>query len=770
MKRYSFFRILILTSVSLIFTGLILTFVVSFSFYQYNFNKTVQEKTHILKTISDTIAGPLLTFRETLHPLVVENVFQKSLEIPGVMFVRSFDNVNKIIIISGNPKESVTKIENSPVFKRDISIRDGVFNGEKIKEFSVKARDGSNLWMGFSFKDIKKDLLINAAVLGATAALLILATAFIIFFVFRRFLIIPLISLLAAFEKLKNKDYGARLGDSPVLEIQGVFQSFNRMVQNLSDSYQSLKLAELETKKSERLTRSLLNAAPLCIKWFDKNGNIISINKAGREEHFLEGKSEEEIKKWNYLDCVDESYQPMVKDKMSAALKGETSSFEMKHKAGSSRSEWCFANLTPVRDENDDVTNVLFLSRNITQDKMIGAEREKNIKKTEETKSALFNILEDIKESERKFQEERDRSQAIISSMGEGLLVIDAKQQIILINKTAQSLLNTSIDEITGKNIANIITFLKKDQEISPEEQLINQMFRTGDTVTIEMEDDLYLKTSSGRKFPVEIIISPLRGDGITAGVIVFRDITKEKLLDEAKSSFISIASHQLRTPLTSIRWYAEMLGSEDAGPLNENQKNFVSRVYGSALKLNEVINLLLSLARIESGRTGKEICKIDLIAFTNDITKELEPQFKQKNINVALVPPTEKLTEINYDASMLRQIVTNLLSNSIRYTENNGKIEIKIEKGENKIIYSVKDDGIGIPASQQGKIFQKFFRADNASAAVPDGSGLGLALVRALIEMNNGSVWFKSPAAWIDASGKEEKKGTAFYFTINLQ
>lgn len=256
--RYSFARILILTSALLVLMGIILTLGISFGFYQYNFNKTVQEKTHILKIISDAVAGPLLTFREPLHPLVIENVFRKSLEVPGVMFMRSFNSADKTIIISSDPKEAGVKIENLPALKREISVRDGIFNGEEIKEFSVKARDGSNLWMGFSFKDVKKNILINAVVLGATAALLIIATAFVIFFVFRRFLIIPLIALLAAFEKLKNKDYGARLGDSPVSEIQGVFQSFNKMVQNLSDSYQSLKSAELETKKSEKLFRSLV--------------------------------------------------------------------------------------------------------------------------------------------------------------------------------------------------------------------------------------------------------------------------------------------------------------------------------------------------------------------------------------------------------------------------------------------------------------------------------------------------------------------------------
>ncbi|MEK7123603.1 MAG: PAS domain S-box protein, partial [Patescibacteria group bacterium] len=362
--------------------GIILTSGVSFIFYRYNFDKIVKEKTHILKIISDAVAGPLLTFREPLHPLIIENVFQKSLEVPGVMFVRSFDSANKTIIISSDPRETGIKIENLPELKRDISIRDSIFNGEKIKEFSVKARDGTNLWMGFSFKDTEKDILINAVVLGVSAALLIIITVLVIFFIFRRFLITPFLSLSAAFEKLKNKDYETRLADSPISEIQKIFQSFNEMVQNLSNSYQSLKSAEMETKKSEKLFRSLLDSAPLCIKWFDKNGGLISINKSGREEHYLEGKTEEEIKNWKYLDSIDEAYRPMVKEKMDSALIGETSSFEMKHAAGASREQWCAAEITPVKNDDGDISNILFISRGLTKEKMINAEREKNIKKT----------------------------------------------------------------------------------------------------------------------------------------------------------------------------------------------------------------------------------------------------------------------------------------------------------------------------------------------------------------------------------------------------
>ncbi len=552
---------------------------------------------------------------------------------------------------------------------------------------------------------------------------------------------------------------------SPIKDKDGKVKS----VLFLSSDITALKRAELEAKQNEQMFKTLLDATPLCIKWFDKNGNLISINKDGREEHFLEKLNDEEIKKWDYMSCIDADYRDKVKEKFEAALKGIKENILMKHIPGTSKSTWCQSEFIPVKNERGGVDYMLFLSKDVTQEKLIEEKRKKSQERMEETKIALFNILEDVKESEKNLKEERDKSQAIISSIGEGLLVINTRYEIILINKKAEELLEIKSAEALNKDIRKIFTIFKKDQELASEEYPITKTFKDEETIMVRIEDDFYYKNLSGKKYPIEMVITPLRGNGITAAIIVFQDISREKDLDEAKSSFISIASHQLRTPLTSIRWYTEMLNSEDVGPLNENQKSFVSRVYGSALKLNEVINLLLSLARIESGKTGKEINKIELIAFTNDILKELESQFKQKNIDVKLIPPIEIMADINYDVSMLRQIVTNLLSNSIRYTNNNGKIEIKIEKDKDKIIYSVKDDGIGIPANQQDKIFQKFYRADNASTAVPDGSGLGLSLVKALIEMNKGSVWFKSPTVWTDESGKEESKGTTFYFTLPI-
>ncbi len=533
----------------------------------------------------------------------------------------------------------------------------------------------------------------------------------------------------------------------------------------------ALKKAEIEAKRNEAMFRALLDATPLCIKWFGAKGNLISINKSGREEHFLEKLSEEEIKKWNYWDCIEKEYHPLVKEKMDLALKGAPGEFLMKHVPGTSKSAWCQSALVPVKDEKEKVNYILFISRDVTQEKSIEEERKEFLKKTEDTKVALFNILEDAKESEKNLKEERDRSQGIISSMGEGLFVVDGKCNIALMNAAAEKLFGVKAEESIGKHWRDLIMVYQGETETPKEKCFVLDVLKENKTIDIGLEDNFYFKNNLGKKFPVIVTITPLYIGKDAHAIVVFQDVGREKALEEARTSFISIASHQLRTPLTSIRWYAEMLDAGDAGALNENQKDFVKRVYSGALKLNEVINLLLTLARIESGKTESEPVEINLVSFTEDAFKELEPQIKQKKLEVKIIQPDEKQPPtVKFDASMLRQIVVNLLSNSIRYTDISGKIEVEIKKEQREIIYSVKDDGIGIPENRQDKIFSKFFRAENAINKVPDGSGLGLSLVKSLVELNNGKIWFESPATWVGEGGKEEKKGAVFHFTVPIK
>jgi len=541
---------------------------------------------------------------------------------------------------------------------------------------------------------------------------------------------------------------------SPIKDKDGNVKS----VLFLSDDITALKHAELEAKKNEQMFHTLIDETPLCIKWFDNAGKLLSVNKGGREEHFLTDKTDEEVRNWDYMGCIDEGYRPLVADKMSAALRGETNSFEIKHVPETSKGIWCLSTLTPVKDNLGKVAYVLFLSRDITDEKIIDEERKKNLEKSEETKAALFNILDDVKESEKTVKDERDRSSAIISSIGENLLVINKDYKIVLMNAVAEKTIGLASDKVIGQDIRKIIGVFKGDKLIAEEDRPLEKVIKKGIALNINLEDNFYYQISNGAKFPVMLISTPLVRDGdISGAVLVFRDITKEKTLDESKSSFISIASHQLRTPLTSMRWFSEMLIGGDAGPLSEEQKHFVERIYEATDRMIDLVNLLLQIARVEAGRIKVESIRLSIKDITESVVESLKSNLDEKFQNVEIITNPDPFPLIFLDQDIIWQVIQNLISNASRYSQENKTIQISIIKKGDVIEYSVRDQGIGIPIDQRVRLFEKFFRAENALKMVPEGSGLGLSLVKSLVEGWGGKIWFES----------EEGKGATFFFTI---
>ncbi|MBI5306217.1 PAS domain-containing protein [Candidatus Wolfebacteria bacterium] len=377
---------------------------------------------------------------------------------------------------------------------------------------------------------------------------------------------------------------------------------------------------------------------------------------------------------------------------------------------------------------------------------------EQNVQ-LESTETAMLNLLEDSQELE-------ERMSAIVSSMGEGLIVIDSDLKIILINSTAEKLLEISLEKAVGRKIIEIVSLLKGQEKVIVENLPVVKTLKTGEIVNIDLVDNYYYQLASGKKFPVILTDTPLIGNGITGAVVVFKDATNEKKLDESRSSFISIASHQLRSPLTIVRWYTEMLRDGDIGQLNDEQKKFLSQIYDSVLKLNDTINTLLFLARVESKQIKIAPSKFNILQFTQAVIDGFKLLTEEKKLNLTVDANVEsKDLDIFINQSFLDQVVANLLSNAIRYTKEKGNIRIKIERRDKEIAYSVQDDGIGIPENQKNRIFEKFFRAENAKEKVADGNGLGLVLAKNLVELWGGKIWFES----------EENKGTKFYFTIPI-
>jgi|GEM_PF-1977028 len=382
---------------------------------------------------------------------------------------------------------------------------------------------------------------------------------------------------------------------------------------------------------------------------------------------------------------------------------------------------------------------------------------------------AVNRILSDIDRSQEDLRGMTHRSNAIIAAMGEGLLVVDTDRKIILVNKKAEDILGVPIPQLTGKPFGRVISFEYEDKRKNTDIDPLSDLFEKHMSVYFKMTDGIVLKTEKGQAFPVELVLTPLKGAELeTIGAImVFRNITKQKHLDEAKSNFIAIASHQLRTPLTSIRWYAEMMTSKNFGDLNKEQDEFMAKIYKGSLRLNDIIKVLLSLAQSESKGLGDlDMQLLDFEEVCKESVNMFEEVVRRKDLKITIhAAPYDK--EIYFDRLLLHQVIDNMVSNAVNYSEKGGQIELSVAYTETEIVVSVKDDGIGIPKQQQGDIFTRFFRADNARVHVADGSGLGLTFARSLVEGWKGKIWFESPIAWTNQKGETRMAGSAFYFNV---
>ena len=248
-------------------------------------------------------------------------------------------------------------------------------------------------------------------------------------------------------------------------------------------------------------------------------------------------------------------------------------------------------------------------------------------------------------------------------------------------------------------------------------------------------------------------------------------DVTKEMEVDKAKSEFVSLASHQLRTPLSTINWYAEMLESGDAGPLTEKQHEFLKEIYLGSQRMVGLVNALLNVSRLELGRLTVEPSLTDLPTLSKTIISELKPIIEKNQLTVT-EQYGESLPLANVDPKLISIVFQNLLTNAVKYTEEKGVIIFSIEMrkagesfGERTVegdsyAISVKDSGIGIPENQQHAIFTKLFRADNARERDQDGTGLGLYIVKEIVDLAGGAVWYNS----------KKGTGTTFYVLLPVE
>lgn len=317
---------------------------------------------------------------------------------------------------------------------------------------------------------------------------------------------------------------------------------------------------------------------------------------------------------------------------------------------------------------------------------------------------------------------ERNKLETILTNIQDGVIVLDPDQRFILVNQTARSAFNLGDSNLTGK--------LFVDRVQKPE--LLDLLKTPGsehypNQCEVELED--------GRVFTAQL--TPITEVGTT---ITFHDITYHKKLDRLKNDFVSTISHDLRSPLTAILGYIELL--DRAGPINDLQRDFIHRVQASVQSITSLVNDLLNLGRIESGFDSRKE-NISMKSILTDSLDLFADKIKAKKIQLTRNVP-DKTPPLFGNPIQIRQMVDNLIDNSVKYTPEGGKLKVEVQVDGNQLILEISDTGCGIPSLDIPYIFDKFYRASNAAPDTP-GTGLGLSMVKSIVESHQGRIWVDS-------------------------
>lgn len=354
----------------------------------------------------------------------------------------------------------------------------------------------------------------------------------------------------------------------------------------------------------------------------------------------------------------------------------------------------------------------------------------------------------------------KNRLESLLASIGDGVYAIDQEGTIIMMNKQAADLLELEPSEAIGKSAVDLCMIADETKKVfKKEDHPLLRALAAGIEIKSSVMKPYYI-ISDKKEIPVSMTATPVMLNGTVIGVInVFRDITKEVWIDRSKSEFISLASHQLRTPISTISWYAETLLGNDLGQVSEKQRKYLEEIYHANQRMVELVNALLNVSRLEMGSLIIEPQPMLLPELVETALKNMRVQIAQKNLEVRQ-SYQDNLPHVSIDSKLMGIIFENLLSNSVKYTPKNGKVEIEIaasKKVPEELVIKVHDTGIGIPQEAQKQIFERFFRAENAKEVDTDGTGLGLYIVKSILDQTGGKIWFES----------QEGKGSSFFIGI---
>ncbi len=352
-------------------------------------------------------------------------------------------------------------------------------------------------------------------------------------------------------------------------------------------------------------------------------------------------------------------------------------------------------------------------------------------------------------------QIESVKSQAILEGIADGVMVADANGRVTLFNKAAERILSVKRSQAMGRMLDDILGLYGSQAR----EWLVQVQAWREDPKTYESGGFLAERLELERRI-ISVHLSPVISGAheFLGTVSVFRDVTAEVEADRAKSEFVSTVSHELRTPMTAVKGYVDLMLMGTTGTLTEMQERFLSVIKSNADRLTSLVNDLLDLSRIETGKIVLSPQVLDMKPLIEQAVLTITPRAREKGLRVRAILPSA-LPQVYADPDRLAQVLTNLLANAYKYTPLGGDVTVHAYVREAMLHLAIADTGIGIAHEDQARIFERFYRVDDPLVQEESGTGLGLTITTSLIRMQGGDIFLRS----------EPGEGSIFTFTVPL-
>jgi len=375
--------------------------------------------------------------------------------------------------------------------------------------------------------------------------------------------------------------------------------------------------------------------------------------------------------------------------------------------------------------------------------------RRKLVITAKELKLSRLTLEKKVLERTKDLEQARVKGEAILASIGDGIVVADKEGKITYVNKTFEDMVGWKAQKVLGKYMVEVVP--REDEKgnvVLLKERILSQVL-SGEKVIADVTQPFYYIRKDKSRFPASSIVTPIVLEREIIGIVeTFRDITKEKNIDKAKTEFVSLASHQLRTPLTSIRWALSSLKREH---LPKEQIHLVNGAHEAAVQMAATINKMLMISRIEMGGIEEKRSQVDVRLVIEKVARLFDGD-RERHALELVIHGSQNL-RAHTDEQLLIEILSNLLNNAYNYTPKNGKVTVRATTEDEMIRIDVTDTGYGIPRAEQGNIAEKFFRASNIASREEAGTGIGLYMVYNIVRLIGGTIFFVS----------EENKGTTF-------